>query len=153
VATAPALEHACTLRIDLGPAREMGPGRFGQRRIIPILGGVVEGPLLRGRILALGADWQIVQGDGAAHLDTRYAFETGDGALIEVVNVGVRRGPPDAIAALARGEEVDPDRYYMRTQARLETGDPRHDWVNGTLFVGTGQRRADAVIIDLFAVR
>ena len=41
----------------------------------------------------------------------------------------------------------------MRTVARLETGDARYGWVNNTLFVGTGRRRAQAVEVDLFAVR
>ncbi len=149
----PVLEHVCTLHVELAPIREMGPGRFGQRRIIPIVGGTVEGPELQGTILNLGADWQTIQADGAAHLDTRYAFETHDGALIEVINLGARHGPPEVIAALARGEAVDPASYYMRTTARLESGDPRYAWVNNTLFVGTGERRAQAVEINLFALR
>lgn len=40
----------------------------------------------------------------------------------------------------------------MRTHARLETGDPRYAWVNDTLFVGTGARKASAVTISLFLV-
>ena len=55
--------------------------------------------------------------------------------------------------ALGRGEEVSPDAYYMRTYARLETGDPRYDWVNRTLFVGTGMREKSNVIVDLYEVK
>ena len=33
-----------------------------------------------------------------------------------------------------------------------ETGDPRYAWVNRTVFVGTGIRRASAVEVALFAV-
>lgn len=150
---APPLEYACTLTVDLGAIRELGPGRSGQRRIVPIVGGRVAGPLLNGTILNLGADWQTIQADGAAHLDTRYAFETADGALIEIVNVGTRHGPAPVIKALARGDDVDPDSYYMRTAARLETGDPRYAWVNNTIFVGRGERTASSVMMHLFAVR
>ena len=150
---APQLEFTCRLAVTLDPIREMGQGRAGQRRIIPITGGLVEGPHLRGRILNLGADWQTVLADGMAELDTRYAFETDDGALIEIVNYGYRHGPPEVIAALARGEPVPPSDYYMRTHARLETGDARYDWVNRTLFVGTGRRESTRVIVDLFALR
>ena len=148
---APELEPFCELRVDLAPIMEMGPGRAGQRRIIPIIGGSVTGRV-NGKILNLGADWQTIHADGSADLDTRYAFETEDGALIEVVNKGVRRGPPEVIARLARGEDVDPADYYMRTTARLETGDPRYDWVNGMIFLGTGGRWAAQVRIALFAV-
>lgn len=149
---APGLSHVCDLTVDLDPAMTLGPGRAGARRIIPIVGGTVTGPVLSGRILRLGADWQTIWANGVAELDTRYAMETKDGAVIEVVNYGYRHGPPDVIDALARGEDVAPDAYYMRTQARLETGDPRYDWVNKTLFVGRGQRKAAQVILSLFRV-
>ena len=148
----PVLSHVCDLEVDLDPIMEMGPGRSGQRRIVPIVGGRVDGPRLNGRILNLGADWQTVFHDGMAELDTRYAIETGDGAVIEIRNYGLRHGPPEVIAAIARGDEVDPATYYMRTQARLETGDARYAWVNRTLFVGNGARLAGKVIVSLFAV-
>ena len=79
----PALRHVCDLCVELDPIREMGPGRAGSRRIIPIVGGRVEGPELQGRILNVGADWQTIFADGLAELDTRYAMETDDGATIE----------------------------------------------------------------------
>lgn len=150
---APGLDPVCTLRVELGQIREMGQGRGGVRRIVPIIGGAVEGPLLNGRVLDIGADWQTVFSDGLAELDTRYAIETHDGAVIEIRNYGFRHGPPEVMQAMARGEAVDHQTYYMRTHARLETGDARYAWVNRTLFVGTGSRLADAVIISLFAIR
>ena len=147
---APKLRPFCELEVALGPPRELGDGRFGGRRIIPIVGGTVTGEV-SGRILNLGADWQTVRGD-FADLDTRYAFETDDGALVEIVNKGYRHGPPDVVAALARGEDVAPDAYYMRTTARLETGDVRYAWVNRMVFVGVGGRLASAVRMALYAV-
>lgn len=149
---APRLEFFCRLEVELAPIREMGAGRAGQRRIVPIIGGRVTGPGISGKILNLGADWQTIFADGTAQLDTRYAFETEDGALIEIINFGFRNGPPEVIAALARGEDVAPDSYYMRTHARLETGSPQYDWVNSRLFVGTGRREAARVVVDLFAL-
>lgn len=148
---APTLRPICTLTVELGPIREMGEGRGGARRIIPIVGGSVTGGIT-GKILNLGADWQLVYRDGTAFLDTRYAFETDDGALIEIVNLGFRHGPADVLARLAAGEEVAPSAYTMRTSARLETGDPRYAWVNRTVFVGSGSRSAHGVVIDLYAV-
>ncbi len=148
----PALNHVCDLEVALDPIREMGPGRAGQRRIIPIIGGRVTGPRLEGRILNLGADWQTIFANGVAELDTRYGIETADGATIEIRNYGFRHGPAEVIAAIARGEDVDPASYYMRTHARLETGDARYEWVNRTLFVGTGARLDGQVIVSLFAL-
>lgn len=148
----PQLVHLCDLEVALDPARELGPGRAGARRIIPIVGGTASGRLA-GRILPLGADWQTVFADGVAELDARYAVETADGAVVEVVNRGYRHGPPEVLARLRRGEAVDPAEYYMRTTARLESGDPRWSWVNRAVFVGTGARLAAAVRIALYEVR
>lgn len=148
----PTLDHVCDIDVKLDPIREMGAGRAGQRRIIPIIGGKVSGPRLNGHLLNLGADWQTIFSDGLAELDTRYAMQTDDGATIEIVNYGYRHGPKAVLEAVARGEDVDPARYYMRTHARLETGDARYDWVNRTLFVGVGGRLQSAVQMRLFAI-
>ena len=148
----PELEHVCTLHVTLDPIREMGAGRAGARRIIPIVGGTVTGPRLNGRILNVGADWQTLFADGLAELDTRYAMETDDGATIEIVNYGYRHGPKEVLEAVARGEAVDPASYYMRTHARLETGDARYAWVNRTLIVGVGARNQSSVQVDLYAI-
>lgn len=150
---APALEHVCDLSVELNPIQELGQGRSGQRRIVPIVGGTVKGPKLTGTILNVGADWQTVFNDNLAELDTRYAMQTDDGAVIEIINYGYRHGPSEIIAAIARGEEVSPHHYYMRTHARLETGDSRYAWVNKTLFVGTGARLKQEVVLSLFAIR
>ena len=148
----PKLDHVCTLHVSLDPIREMGSGRAGARRIIPIVGGTVTGPRLSGRILNVGADWQTLFADGLAELDTRYAMETDDGATIEILNYGYRHGPKEVLDAVARGEPVDPASYYMRTHARLETGDERYSWVNRTLFVGVGARNQSSVQVELYAI-
>ena len=66
----PSLELSFTLSAELGPPIELGPGRAGERRIIPIIGGAAAGEI-SGKVLNLGADWQTIHGDGAARLDTR----------------------------------------------------------------------------------
>jgi hypothetical protein len=146
------LRHMCDLRVQLAEPIELGASPRGRRRIIPIIGGSATGERLKGRILALGADWQTVFADGSAELDTRYSIETHDGAVIDIRNYGFRHGPQEVIEALARGETVDPGQYYMRTQPRFETGDERYEWLNRTIFVGTGARGADHVEITIFEV-
>ena len=148
----PVLRLSFKLRVELGKPIEMGAGRAGHRRIIPIIGGVSEGPDITGEVLNIGADWQTVYSDGAAHLDTRYALRTDDEAVIEIINVGSRYGPADVIARLAEGQDVDPSEYYMRTAARLETGAQNYAWVNHTVFVCAGVRHSNAVEIAYYAV-
>lgn len=148
----PGLKPLCEIRAELGPPIEKGGGPGGRWRIIPIIGGTVEGERLSGRILNLGADWQSIHDAGYAELDTRYVIETHDGAMIDIRNFGLRHGPSEVLERLAAGETVDPSLYYMRTTPRFQTGDPRYEWLNRTLFIGTGERMAYSVRIFVFEV-
>ena len=148
----PTLRHVADLTIKLDTIVEMGQGQGGTRRIIPIIGGQVTGPAFSGEIMNVGADWQTIFASGLAELDTRYAFRTDDGAVIEIRNFGYRHGPADVMQKVAAGEDVDPSQYYMRTHARLETGHPDYQWVNNTLFVGVGGRLKSSVMLSLYAV-
>ena len=74
------------------------------------------------------------------------------GARILVSSDGLRHGPPDVIARLARGEPVDPSLYYFRTAMRFETGDPDAAWLNKIIAIGQGIREARAVRLDVFEV-
>lgn len=148
----PALRHLCEIFVELAQPLELGDAPKGRRRIIPIIGGRVEGERLSGVILHLGADWQTVFGDGTAELDTRYSMRTHDGAVVDIRNFGFRHGPPEVLAALARGEHVDPARYSMRTHPRFETGDPRYHWLNRLVAIGSGAREPAAVRVSVFEV-
>ena len=148
----PTLRHVADLTIKLDTIVEMGQGQGGTRRIIPIIGGQVSGPAFSGEIMNVGADWQTIFASGLAELDTRYAFRTDDGAIIEIRNFGYRHGPANVMQKVAAGEDVDPSQYYMRTHARLETGHPDYQWVNNTLFVGVGGRLKSSVMLSLYAV-
>ena len=148
----PMLRHVADFEVELSSIAEMGRGRGGKRRIIPIVGGRITGPCFTGEILNVGADWQTIFDSGLAELDTRYAFRTDDGAVIEIRNFGYRHGPEEVMQRVAAGEDVDPSSYYMRTHARLETGHPDYQWVNNTLFVGVGARFKSKVMISLYAI-
>src|SRR5262249_27414032 len=140
-----------TIRAELADIRHFGVTPYGERRVIDILGGRVEGPRLNGRILP-GADWQIVRPDGVTDVRARYAIEADSGARILVSSDGLRHGPAEVIAALARGEPVDPARYYFRTVMRFETADPALAWLNRILALASGAREQFAVRLDVHEV-
>lgn len=146
------LEHAFDLVVELSRPHEMGVCPAGVRRIIPIVGGTANGPLLRGRVLNVGADWQTVLAGGIADLDARYAIETVDGAVIEVISQGIRHAPPEVAARIAAGEAVPPSEYYMRTAIRLESGHPDYNWVNRALFLATGGKVGPTVRLSVYRV-
>ena len=108
---------------------------------------------MRGEIVPGGADWQIVTPDGTALLEARYTLKTDDGALIYVRNTGVRHGPPEVLAAIARGEQVDPIKYYFRATPTFETGDQNYEWLNRILCVCSGVRTKEEVLLDFYEVK
>ena len=147
------LEPLLKARITLGAPQELGEAPLGRRRIIPITGGEFSGARLSGRVLAGGADWQIVRRDGVAELEARYTLQTADGALIYVANRGLRHGPRQVLERLAAGEDVPPAEYYMRTTPRFETGDERYAWLNRVVCVASGARHAAAVTLEVYQVQ
>ena len=147
------LQPLLRAEITLAPPQELGETPLGRRRVIPITGGSFRGEKLAGRVLPGGADWQLIRSDGVAELDARYTLETSDGALIYVNNFGYRHGPAEILQRLAAGDPVDPSLYYMRTTPRFETSAARYQWLNRTICVATGARRAAAVELEIFEIR
>ena len=136
----------------VGEIQRFGNTPYGERRVIDITGGRVHGPKLQGRILPGGTDRQIVRADGATDLTARYSIATDAGGLILVNSDGLRHGPPEVLAAIARGEEVPPERYYFRTVMRFETADPASAWLNRLIALATGKREQQRVLLDVFEV-
>src|SRR5439155_24737397 len=128
------------------PAQKLGAVPHGTRRIAPITGGTFEGPRLRGKILPGGGDWLLLRPDGVLELDLRITLETDDHALIYMTFQGLRHGPADAIAALGRGEVVDPARYYFRTLPRFETSTETYAFLNRIVSVGVGEARPGGAV-------
>jgi len=142
-----------TIQAELAAITSLGRTPYGERRVVGILGGTVQGPRLSGRILHGGADWQITRTDGAADIRARYTIETTAGGLIMVTSEGLRHGPAEVMAKLARGDSVDPTQYYFRTVMRFETADPSVDWLNRILALAKGHREPRAVRRDVYEVK
>jgi hypothetical protein len=137
---------------ELDEMLRFGATPYGERRVIGIAGGSVSGRFT-GRILPGGADWQIIRSDGAADIEARYTIESSDGGLVLVSSTGLRHGPPEVMARLVRGEQVDPALYYFRTVMRFETAAPGLAWLNKLLALARGERRARSVRLEVFEVQ
>ncbi|MCX7203088.1 MAG: DUF3237 family protein [Burkholderiales bacterium] len=118
----PRLEHLCDLRVEVAPVIDAGSGPFGVRRVVPIIGGQVTGARMRGRVLPVGADFQLVTGDAS----------------------------PANHEKLLRGETVPPEEVYFSGQPRFETGDPRWAWLSDRQFVARGRRAERAVLLSMW---
>ena len=152
IGSMPQLEVAFTANITLGTAQEVGDTPHGRRRIIPITGGTFEGPSIKGTVEPGGADWQIIRPDNVAELDAKYTLRTDDGVLIYVVNKGYRHGPAEVIQRLSKGEAVDPSEYYFRASPVFETASERYNYLNRYVYLASGERKKDSVVIHFYKV-
>jgi Protein of unknown function (DUF3237) len=145
-------KYVFTITALIGPVTTAGDIGHGVRRIIPIVGGEVRGPDINGKVLAFGADFQIIRPNELIDLEAKYAFETDDGATVYVENRGVRFGPVELLQKLKRGEPVDPKLIYFRTVPKFETGHEKYRWLMQHIFVASAARHADRVVIDVHMV-
>jgi hypothetical protein len=144
------LEDFATLSVEVGKPEEVGDIGRGRRRVIPILGGTAVGNGWQARVLPGGADYQLIVGDTRAELEAHYLLETDGGDRIYVRNRAIRVASADVTAALMRGEPVDASKVYFRCLPTLETASPALRWINDRLFVGTGRREPDRVLMSFY---
>ena len=138
---APQTEFVYEPRVDLDPALALGRGPLGERRLIPIRGGVFAGPRLRGVVLPGGADRQLVRADGALKLDALYEMRTDEGAVLTVHNR----------VLLTQAEDGSP---YAFSHVDLTAPEGPLGWLNRRVFVGTLHSLAPAaqVLIRVFSL-
>lgn len=140
------------LSVQVAAPMEVGHTVHGLRRVIPILGGTVQGQNWTARVLPGGADFQLIVNSRMAELDARYVLETDGGDLIYVTNRAVRTASPEVMAKLVRGEVVDPKDVYFRCSPSFETASKALGWISERFFIGTGARHPDKVVMRFFEV-
>ncbi|WP_298587893.1 DUF3237 family protein [uncultured Kocuria sp.] len=150
---APPLEYIATIEVDVDAPITVGATVDGVRRVVPIRGGRVHGPGVAGRVLDVGADFQQYPTDDLAYLAADYVLELDDGHHILVQNRALRAGTPEDLRTVMAGGTVDPARIYFCCVPRLTADEAGpHAWMNRTLFIGTGERGPDGVLIQVFRV-
>jgi hypothetical protein len=140
------------MRLVVPTVIKVGAAAGAFRRVGVVSGGAFEGERLSGEVLDGGNDWQSVQGDNTTMLNVRLVLKTRDNALIAMTYRGIRHGPPDLIARIEKGEEVDPQSYYFRINPIFETASAEYGWMNRLLAVGIGHRFVDGPVYSVFEV-
>jgi len=135
-----------TFTAVLNESVPIGEGPYGNRRVREVLSGEVTGARINGRVGSGGGDWVLVGPDGYGRLDVRLQIRTDDGADIYVQYHGVIEYTEAALAANRGERSSEWDEHYFRTTPRLETGDPRYEWVNRTVFVARGRLHPGPVV-------
>jgi hypothetical protein len=126
---------------DLEPVMMLGQGPLGERRIIPIAGGVFAGPRIKGKVLPGGADRQLVRKDGAKMLNALYELQADDGAVITVNNRVLIDKRPDGAP-------------YVFSSIDITAPEGPYDWLNHLVFVGTlhGMAPKPNVLIRVYSL-
>ena len=124
-----------TFLIEVADIVDLGQVAIGHRRMVPITGGTVSGPIGNGTVLP-GTDWQWIHSDGTISLTAHYAVQLQTGETVEVESNGIRH--------------VDEaGKVYFRTGVRMTTTASRPD-INQKLFYGVGTRLPNEVQLDVF---
>ena len=119
---APVIEYVFEERVTIAPAVVLGNTAFGHRQFIPITGGTVTGPKLKGKVLPGGSDFQLTySGSDCTQLSADYFLQADDGTVIHVFNEGL--SCPDGPRAIFR--------------PKLEAPEGAHGWMTQATFVAT----------------
>ena len=110
--------------IKRGDAMNVGPSKFGSRRVVDLLGGSFQGPNIRGEIPSGGTSVYVDRPDGATVVNAQYVLKTDDGVIIYTLNEGL---------IVPMGEGKPP---YIRTTASFEAPIGKYDWLNKALYLG-----------------
>lgn len=115
-------EFLLDLVLETLPAN--GVGSVGVNRVIvPVSGGVFEGPKLKGTIVGPGGDWIVGRPDGSSVLDVRIVLQTEDAQKIYMTWRGISYTPPGGT-------------QYARILPLFETGAAKYTWLNHIVAVG-----------------
>jgi hypothetical protein len=122
----PRVEFVFEEHVTLAPAVVQGETDLGQRQYIPITGGTVAGPKLKGEVIPGGWDYQLRRPGGCTSLSADYFLRAADGTIIHVLN--------EAFSCAANGTNAE------RTWARPTFEAPKgsaHEWLTRGTFVAS----------------
>ena len=118
----PRVEFAFEERVTLSPAVVLGNTPLGHRQYIPITGGTVAGPKLKGQVVPGGWDFQLTySASDCTQLSADYFLKADDGTLIHVFNEGL----------------VCPGGQRSLFHPRLEAAKGAYEWLTHATFVAT----------------
>lgn len=131
-------EFLIDLMLDTQPAHNVG-SVSGNRIIVPVAGGVFNGPKLRGVIVGPGGDWIVARPDGSSVLDVRLVLQTDDLANISMNWRGISYTPPEGA-------------QYARILPLFETGAAQYAWLNHIVAVGVHRPMSGKVAYRVYRI-
>jgi hypothetical protein len=145
-------EYLMTLHANLMP-----PQAVDQSLLIVNVpaGGSVDGPRIKGKLVAPAGDWLRVMPSGVLRLDVRGTIQTDDNELIYVSYNGVIQCSKEQSDRLNAGEELKAGDCHFITAPTFETKSEKYGWINSVQAVGkmVSLKGGDHITYDIFAVK
>lgn len=138
--------------LTLDMPQDVGGGPHGNRQIIRVASGVIDGPRIKGTTLPMSGDWLLLRTDGVGELDVRSTIKTDDGHLIYMHYNGVMHARPEIMQGMFQGHPVAPEDLYLRMAAFFETSSPEYAWINKIVAVGTAHVALPSFQLFLYVV-
>jgi hypothetical protein len=110
------------LTLDAEAPHQVGAGGSGLL-VVPVSGGVFEGPRMKGTVVQPGGDWIVERPDGSSVVDVRILLETDDAQTIYMSWRGIAYTPPGG-------------QLVARIMPMFQTGAARYAWLNDVCAVG-----------------
>jgi hypothetical protein len=127
------LEYLMTVHADLDPPHLVDAGS----RIVNVRGGWADGPKIKARVVAPGADWLQPLVSGVTRIDVRLTMRTDDEQLIFVSYNGVIAHSEQSAAKVANGQSIShADTIYFLIAPTFRTGAEKYAWLNRVQAVG-----------------
>jgi hypothetical protein len=123
----PSLEWLFEINVSMGPRITMGSSYGGERFLIPLTGGTVLGPRLKGQVLAGGVDRQLLRSDGVLEMDAQFEIESDDGVVITMY---------DRVLHIANAKSK---KIHAVSQPKIIAPSGKYEWLNNHLLVGSLQ--------------
>lgn len=140
----PSLELIANLSVAVDVPIALGQLNGLERRMVPIVGGIVSGPHFSGKVLPGGSDIQTIRTDGTIELVARYALDLGPLGKVMVENTGLRSPPGNGATTTSPN--------YFRGVFRFQAPKGALQWLNDNVFVNSGHREGGRVQLAIFRV-
>ncbi|KAK5944940.1 hypothetical protein PMZ80_002143 [Knufia obscura] len=157
----PTLDLDFRMSIKLNPKVNVGNSagsNGGTRNWISFIGGQWAGRWGKGIVIPGGQDTQTTHKDFTTSSSSQFLIQTNDDppAMIIVRGRGWLTGPRDVMEKVHNEPEeadtVPASSYKYRVTIELETGDERYGFLSTGIWLGSGSRRANEVVLDAYRV-
>ena len=126
----------------------------GTKVIYSVTGGNIKGKI-KGKVLPIGGDFATFINQTTLKLDVRLVLQTEDSATIYCTYTGYLNTDEETYKTIKAGKgfQIDPSRYYFRTNPIFETSSAKYDWLNHTITVGFGTITQTGVSYKIYAIK